>query len=162
MATQDKRKLGHLDPSKCVLFVCDIQEKLEKSIPLFSMVVSYTEKLVKTATLFKIPIIVTEQYPKGLGSTVLPIKELFDDNVKCYEKTQFSMVTEDVKRWLDSRPDIDTVILCGLETHVCVNSTVIDLCHAKYNASNFQIVSSILRLNVKTLCMPYKCLKRIR
>ena len=155
MATQDKRKLGHLDPSKCVLFVCDIQEKLEKSIPLFSMVVSYTEKLVKTATLFKIPIIVTEQYPKGLGSTVLPIKELFDDNVKCYGKTQFSMVNEDVKRWLDSRPDIDTVILCGLETHVCVNSTVIDLCHAKYNASNFPIVSSILRLKMSK---NYACL----
>ena len=85
---------------------------------------------------------------------------LFDDSVKTFEKTQFSMVTEDVKRWLDSRPDIDTVILCGLETHVCVNSTVIDLCHAKYNASNFPIVSNILRLNVKKVCITYQCLKK--
>ena len=143
MAGQDKGKLGHLDPSQCVLFVCDIQEKLEKSIELFPLVVSNTEKLVKAATLFKIPILVTEQYPKGLGATVMPIQKLLDTDVKIFEKTQFSMVTPDVQQWLNSRPSIKTVLLCGLETHVCVNSTIIDLLHAKYNASIVSIVSII-------------------
>ena len=134
MAEDNKRKLGHLDPKHCVLFICDIQEKFEPSIALFSMVVTNTERLVKTATIFKIPTVTTEQYPKGLGSTVLPLKQLLDtENI--YAKTQFSMVTKEVKQWLESRPEIDTILLCGIETHVCVNSTVIDLLHAKYNVS---------------------------
>lgn len=57
-------KNGSLYRNNCALFVCDIQEKFEKSIANFDMVTSNTIRMVKAAKLFDVPIVVTEQYPK--------------------------------------------------------------------------------------------------
>ena len=59
-----KRKLGALDTKHCALFLCDIQEKFEKSIDKFQMVVSNAERVAKAANILGIPILATEQYPK--------------------------------------------------------------------------------------------------
>ena len=56
-------------------------------------------------------------------------------------KTKFSMLTEGVLNWLSHKPQIDTILLCGIETHVCVNATVIDLLHRNYNVGIFYIVT---------------------
>ena len=50
-----------------------------------------------------------------------------------FPKTKFTMLTEEVLNWLSQKPQIDTILLCGIETHVCVNATVIDLLHQNYN-----------------------------
>ena len=59
-----KRNLGYLDPKSTALFLCDIQERFEKSIELFDMVVSNAKRVVQASNLINIPIIATEQYPK--------------------------------------------------------------------------------------------------
>ena len=45
------------------------------------------------------------------------------------------MLTTDIREWLKNRPHIDTIIICGLETHVCINATTIDLLTEDYNVS---------------------------
>ena len=59
-----KRNLGYLDSKSTALFLCDIQERFEKSIELFDMVVSNAKRVVQASNLMNIPIIATEQYPK--------------------------------------------------------------------------------------------------
>jgi nicotinamidase-related amidase len=57
-------------------------------------------------------------------------------DTKPMAKTRFSMVISDTEDWLLAHKDIDTILLCGLEAHVCINSTCIDLLHRGYNVSN--------------------------
>ena len=59
-----KEKFGHLNPATSALFICDIQEKFEKSIELFEMVVTNVERMVQVANILKIPTVTTEQYPQ--------------------------------------------------------------------------------------------------
>ena len=51
-------------------------------------------------------------------------------------KTQFSMVTKEIKEWLENHNHIDTILLCGIETHVCILGTAIDLLHLGYHVRN--------------------------
>ena len=59
-----KEKFGHLNPATSALFICDIQEKFEKSIELFEMVVTNVERMVQVANILKILTVNTEQYPQ--------------------------------------------------------------------------------------------------
>ena len=61
---KSKGKLGYLDTKTTALFLCDIQERFEKSIELFDMVVSNAKRVVQASNLMNIPIVATEQYPK--------------------------------------------------------------------------------------------------
>lgn len=128
------RRLGYLDPDKTAVFVCDIQEKFAPSILHFDTIVSNSERILKTAQLLNIPCISTEQYPKGLGSTVEPLKSLISSSVA---KTKFTMIVPEVEEKLDqlknSRSGMDTIVLCGIETHVCIVATCIDLIHRGFN-----------------------------
>ena len=58
------RRLGKLDPSHSVIFVCDVQEKFAPSITHFDTIVNNTERLLKASNMLGIPTIATEQYPK--------------------------------------------------------------------------------------------------
>lgn len=58
-------KIGRLNPSKTILLVCDMQEKLAKSITRFNEVTETSGRLIDASKLFKIPNIVTEHYAKG-------------------------------------------------------------------------------------------------
>ncbi|VIO98619.1 Uncharacterized protein BM_BM3842 [Brugia malayi] len=68
-------------------------------------------------------IIATEQYPKGLGHTVSEL-DLNKHNIPVFEKKKFSMCVPSVTKMLESS---QSVILCGLETHVCVLHTALDM-----------------------------------
>eukprot|EP00339_Tiarina_fusa_P028145 CAMPEP_0117021180 /NCGR_PEP_ID=MMETSP0472-20121206/16006_1 /TAXON_ID=693140 ORGANISM="Tiarina fusus, Strain LIS" /NCGR_SAMPLE_ID=MMETSP0472 /ASSEMBLY_ACC=CAM_ASM_000603 /LENGTH=149 /DNA_ID=CAMNT_0004726583 /DNA_START=160 /DNA_END=609 /DNA_ORIENTATION=+ len=75
-----------------------------------------------------IPIVVTEQYPKAFGRTVEELKvPETKDNIAVFAKTKFSMCTDEVKEHLEKISGIEQVILCGIETHVCVQQTTLDL-----------------------------------
>jgi len=78
----------------------------------------------------KIPIVATEQYPKALGRTV---SELDISTAKKFEKLQFSMMTDPVREYLKTLPDVRSVIIVGVETHVCVLQTALDLTDAGYD-----------------------------
>ncbi|OWR43047.1 isochorismatase domain containing protein [Danaus plexippus plexippus] len=82
--------------------------------------------MVEAAKHFNIPVYVSEQYPRGLGHTT---KEINTDNVALvYGKTKFSMYTPELQAKLKSDvPNLGSVVLFGIEAHVCIEQTVIDL-----------------------------------
>lgn len=112
-----------LTPATSALVVIDIQERLLPTIPDGSTVVTETCRLVDAARLFNVPVLATEQYPKGLGPTVSPLVERLDGaaaklSFSCCGCESFSQQLGDAT---------EAAVLCGLETHVCIAQTALDL-----------------------------------
>jgi nicotinamidase-related amidase len=106
------------------LLVIDVQEKLMVKIPEASALVRNIAFLVDGARLLGLPVQATEQYPKGLGPTVPELAQRLPDRP---DKVAFSCcaipaVVESFRR--GARPK---VVLAGIETHVCVQQTALDL-----------------------------------
>lgn len=112
-----------LDPQRAALVVVDVQEAFRKAVPTFDEIADATAKLVRGAAAIGVPIVVTEQYPKGLGKTVDVVAEHLPEGVEPVEKVRFSAAEADGFD-LSGR---NQAIVCGIETHVCVNQTVLDL-----------------------------------
>jgi nicotinamidase-related amidase len=112
-----------LDPRRAALVVIDVQEAFRKSMPDFDDVARGAATLVRGANAVGIPIVVTEQYPKGLGDTVPEVAEHLPAGVEPIDKVCFS-AAEAEGFDLGGR---DQALVCGLETHVCVSQTVLDL-----------------------------------
>ena len=89
-------------------------------------VVEKARFLCESANTLDVPVIVTEQYPKAFGPTVPEIKSTLKSDNTIYEKKLFSMLTEEVESKLNNL-NKDQVILCGIEAHVCVMQTALDL-----------------------------------
>lgn len=106
------------------LLVVDLQEKLLPKIINADDVARNATFMVKAAKTLGVPVLATEQYPKGLGSTVEPLRGLIE---KVWEKQFFSAVREGgVLDFLKSDARIK-VVLVGIEAHICVMQTVLDL-----------------------------------
>jgi nicotinamidase-related amidase len=111
-----------LDRARAALVVIDVQEAFAKAVEGFDRVAAQTAVLVQGAKVLGLPVLVTEQYPRGLGETVEPVREALGD-VERLPKTVFSAVRAEGFD-LQGR---DQALVCGIETHVCVNQTVHDL-----------------------------------
>jgi len=119
--------LCRLQPDKCVLLVCDIQERFRPAIHSFANVITGAQRMMGTAKELQMPVIVTEQYPKGLLHTVEELDLSWaKESGGVFEKTMFSMITPEVQAKLDALSFTDAIII-GLETHVCVQQTTLDL-----------------------------------
>jgi nicotinamidase-related amidase len=114
---------GKLDRERAALVVVDVQEAFRKALPTFDAVAHAAGVLVEGAAELELPIVVTEQYPKGLGATVPEVADRLPEGVEPVEKVRFS-AAEAEGFSLDGR---DQALVCGIETHVCVNQTVLDL-----------------------------------
>ena len=113
-----------------VLMVIDIQEKLVSVMEHKDQVIENTKILIKAAKEMKFPVIATEQYPKGLGRTVVDLLDVIEeDNI--YAKNSFTAYTNEVEEALKSLGK-KKVLVTGMETHVCVFQTVRDLIHEGY------------------------------
>jgi nicotinamidase-related amidase len=112
-----------LDPSRAALVVIDMQEAFRKAIPVFDDVAVAAGVLVEGAKAVGIPVIATEQYPNGLGRTVPEVADHLPDETDPIEKVVFSAPEADGF----DLGGADQALVCGIETHVCVNQTVIDL-----------------------------------
>jgi nicotinamidase-related amidase len=115
-----------LDPKQCALIVIDIQEKLLPPIFRKEQLVRNAQLLIRLAGILKIPTLMSTQYSKGLGNTVPEIATLLPD-IQPLEKVVFSCFGSDVfcsalKRLPGNR---NTVLLCGMETHICVAQTAL-------------------------------------
>ena len=115
-----------LDPKQCALIVIDIQEKLLPPIFQKERLVRNAQLLIRLAGILKIPTLLSTQYSKGLGNTVPEIASLLPD-VQPVEKLDFSCFGSEVfcsalKRVPGNR---NTVLLCGMETHICVAQTAL-------------------------------------
>lgn len=117
------------DADSSVLLVIDIQTKLTGVMPIkvLARLQRYTGVLIKSANALNIPVFVTEQYPKGLGNLEQDIDVLLADSARRYEKTSFSCAG--VTDFLEdlSKSGRKQIILVGMEAHVCVLQTAVDL-----------------------------------
>ena len=121
----------HLDEKGAVLVIIDIQEKLAGAMKEKDRVVTNCGHLIEISKLKDVPILVTEQYPQGLGTTIREIEAEVNEHAH-FSKMCFScMEMPEIKRALDdlSRKKI---ILSGMETHVCVLQTCLDLLSSGY------------------------------
>ena len=122
-----------LQAEDCAVMVIDIQEKLFAVMDeqFRSMLVRNSCILIETARVLDMPIVVTEQYPKGMGGTVPEVGEHIRDLPR-YEKLYFSCYRDPAIRERTDALARKTVIVAGMEAHVCVFQTVIDLLMAGY------------------------------
>jgi nicotinamidase-related amidase len=112
--------------NQCALIVVDIQEKLLPPIWERERLLRNSQLLIRLAGILKIPALVSTQYAKGLGDTVPELASLLPDTTPI-DKTMFSCFGSDVfcstlKRLPGQRT---TVLLCGMETHICVMQTAL-------------------------------------
>lgn len=108
----------------------DIQEKLVNAASC-KKIAENAVKLMKAAAILNIDTVVTEQYPKGLGETINEIKNI--KNFKTIEKTTFSAYkTPEFKEYFDKLNN-KNVLIFGIETHICVLQTALDLIKKNYN-----------------------------
>jgi len=106
------------------LLVVDVQEKLMRLIPDRELVVANAVRLVRGARALDVPCWATEQYPQGLGSTVAPLAELIPHRPA---KTVFHCcAVPEFLEQLHGR-SIRHVTLTGIETHVCIAQTALEL-----------------------------------
>jgi nicotinamidase-related amidase len=115
-----------LEADHCALIVVDIQEKLLPPIFQKEALVRNARILIRLAGILKIPTVMTTQYAKGLGSPSPDISSLLPD-ARAIDKMAFSCFGSDVfcamlKRLPGNR---NTVLLCGMESHICVMQTAL-------------------------------------
>lgn len=111
-----------LSADRAALVVIDVQEAFRKAVEDFEEIARRTAILVRGAQAVGLPVIVTEQYPRGLGDTVEDVREPLGDTARL-PKTVFSAARADGFD-LGGR---DQALVCGVETHVCVCQTALDL-----------------------------------
>lgn len=120
-----------LDRKECLLLVIDVQERLVKALDK-DVVVSKAMTLAKAAKILEIPTIVTQQYSKGLGETVEPLKQCFSSSAQIVEKSAFSAVKEKGFMEILKSHNKKQIVICGIETHVCVHQSASDLIEEGY------------------------------
>lgn len=108
------------------LLIVDVQERLLPVIDDREGVLKHCERLIRAAGILGVPVVATEQYPKGLGPTVEPLRALLGPEA-IRSKLAFSCCG--AAGWVDDlqargRPQI---VVAGIEAHVCVQQTVLDL-----------------------------------
>jgi nicotinamidase-related amidase len=127
-----------LDAGRSVLVVVDLQGKLMELVHRPGVVVESTKRLIGLAEMFAVPVILTEQYPKGLGPTHPEVRTAFEalsTPKRSLAKTAFGCCGEPAfLRALDelrprTRSGPRQVVVAGIEAHVCVLQTVLELIH---------------------------------
>lgn len=122
------------DRNNSVLVIIDIQQKLAAAMPekIMEKVTTDAQLLIKTAALLNIPIIVSEQYPKGLGSTLDELSTNLPPTAQVIDKTCFSCASNQNFKAALKALNKNQVILAGMETHICVAQTAIELLALDY------------------------------
>lgn len=117
---------------KAVIVVIDIQERLLPAMKNPTDVCKKAAMLIEGGRILGTPILVTEQYPKGLGNTVTEIKDALGD-FQAIEKTSFSIMGE--SNFVEALKELncEDIIICGIESHVCVEQSALDLLNQEYN-----------------------------
>ena len=124
--------ISKLSRERAALAVIDMQEAFRVVIPDFSEVASRIAKAVEGARLLEVPVIVTEQYPKGLKHTAEEILPHLPAESQAIEKLCFSSCDAGAFQAQLARRQIKQVIVCGIEAHICVAQTVLDLLSNDY------------------------------
>lgn len=130
MSAADKFRL---QAAQSVLLVIDMQERLSAAMDQDELqrVVKNVGILLDSAQALSVPVIVTEQYVKGIGPTLAALKDKAG-GASFHEKLSFSCCGEEGFMSQLRESGRKQVVVCGMETHVCVQQTVLDLLHEGY------------------------------
>jgi nicotinamidase-related amidase len=132
--------------------VIDIQERLFPHIYDHDVLTKNTITLIKGLKVLEVPLIVTQQYTKGIGETIAPIKEAIGD-FRYIEKMSFSCCGD--AGFMDALNKLNrkNVILMGIESHVCVLQTALDLLDGGYVPVIIEDCVSSRKLNDKVIAV---------
>jgi len=124
---EDRRSSSLLDASKSILLIIDAQERFQGAVDRMEEVGKQIALLTKAATRLGIPVIVSEQYPKALGPTLPEILAELPKETPVFSKLSFSAF--DLPEWSEAlrASKRSQYVLCGVEAHVCVTQTALDL-----------------------------------
>ena len=131
-----------LDASRSIVVVIDLQGKLMQMVHRPQLVVDSTIRLLKLAELFDVPVVLTEQYPRGLGATHPDVRAAFDaistktlymdkDAFGCCGDPAFETTLADARPGMAAQDR--QIVIAGIEAHVCVMQTVLELLKAGNN-----------------------------
>ena len=115
-----------LSQEDSVLMIIDMQGNLYESMQDKEFLLENVRKLVRGMQVFGIPVIVTEQIPEKLGPTIEPVASLLPD-ARRIPKSDFSCCGDEKIMKALKAAERQQVLLCGIETHVCVYQTAVDL-----------------------------------
>ena len=120
------------DADKSCLLVVDMQRRLLAAMPTKIKLIRSVGVLLQAADALSIPVLTTEQYPEGLGPTAPEIAALLPDAAVQFKKTCFSCVGADNFLQSLEKTTRKQIVLTGVEAHVCILQTVIELLAADY------------------------------
>ena len=121
-----------LERDQAVLLVIDVQEKFVPVIHDYPNVLDNITRAIRGAQILQLPILLTEQYPKGLGRTVAEIRDILQP-CDPLEKISFSCCGEQAFMSRLKALKRRQLLVCGIETHVCVYQTCRDLLEGGYD-----------------------------
>lgn len=117
-----------MDQKNTHLLLVDVQDKLFENIHQKELLEANIALVLKAARLLNLSLSVCEQYPKGLGETIKPLKNIFSSQTPLYEKTTFSCMGDiELKKMFLSHPKSTHWVLMGIEAHICVLLTALEL-----------------------------------
>lgn len=132
---QATNKVGRLHISKSIFFLCDIQKVFQPLIYKMDRLEQTAGFMVRMAKILEVPVIVTEHNKKAFGSITEAVSQHVDqDTSEWFQKTKFSMMTDEIMSVVKSKYEgRDSVVLFGMETHVCIQQTCLELLENGYN-----------------------------
>lgn len=116
-----------MNRNESLLIIIDVQEKLAPAMNSPREVINGCARLIDIAKILAIPFIITEQYPKGLGQSMIDIREKAGAETKYHAKTTFSCVRDENILNMITTSGKKQIILAGLETHICILQTALEL-----------------------------------
>lgn len=128
----EDRIMGLLTRNDTAFVVIDLQEKLVPAMSDKETLEEKSVRLIKGMKVLEIPTIVTQQYSKGLGETIPSIANALGDfqhveknTFGCMANEEFATRIKDLGR--------KNIVVCGIEAHICVQQTVLQLMDEGYN-----------------------------
>lgn len=117
-----------LNVNNTAFLLIDVQDKLVKAMDekVYGQKLNNMQILLKSSKILNVPVLYTEQYPKGLGHTVNELSYYLEE-ASYFEKITFSCCGEDPFMDKLESINVENVVVFGMETHVCVLQTVLDL-----------------------------------
>jgi nicotinamidase-related amidase len=135
----------------CLLIV-DAQERLMPAMADANMVIDNAIVLIRAAQRLNVPILLSRQYPKGLGDTVEPIREAVGDS-RIFDKIEFSCFANQEMRKAMQELGRDQFVVAGVEAHVCVLQTAMDLAGEGYQVAIVNDATSSRRQESQDVAM---------
>lgn len=121
-----------MDRKNSLLLVIDVQERLAPVMDSPRQVISNCSKLIGAAKRLEIPFIITEQYPQGLGQTMVDLRQAAGEETTYFSKLHFSCAREPKILEAIKLSGKNQIIIAGTETHICITQTAIELKNLGY------------------------------